>query len=153
MGWELTIYGDAGKPRGSMGHREQVCAHLAARLPGLKLAPVPQAFADHMKARLKELNLPYTPTLEGDYETPDLTIEFSCADSEVISDISATVRGNGNPFPALRSLCAGTSWVVIEDASGDDVLARVDHNSGWNRFKQWRDLSISKLAKRENPNA
>ena len=95
MGWELTIYGDGGKPPQPLGPREQVDAHLAARLPGLKLAPVPKAFADHMKAKLAKLNLSYAKTLEGCYETSELTIEFACNDSEIISNISATVRDFG----------------------------------------------------------
>jgi hypothetical protein len=152
MGWDLTINGDAGQPPGPMGTREQVREHFATRLPGLNLAPPPQAFADHMKAWFQELNMAYTPTLEGCYETPDFVIEFSCADEETISSLSATARGNGDPLPALRGLCAGTSWVVVEDASGKDVLAAADLISGWSRFKQWRDRAISKISKRKNPN-
>ena len=153
MGWELTIYGDGEKPPRSLGTREQVCAHLAARLPGLKLAPLPQAFADHMKAKLKELGVAYHPTLEGYYKTLDFVVEFSCTDAETISEMSANVRGNGDPLPVLRSLCAGTPWVVVEDASGQDVLAAAAPDSGWRRFKQWRDRGISTLSKREKPNA
>jgi hypothetical protein len=153
MGWELTIYGNAEKPHRPLGTREQVCAHFAARLPGLKLAPVPQAFADHMKDKLKERGLVYHPTLEGYYETAEFVVEFSCTDAEMILDVTANVRGNGDPLPALRGLCAGTSWMVVEDASGENVLAAADSRSGWARFKQWRDRSISMLARRENPNA
>jgi len=153
MGWELTIYGDAEKPPRPLGTREQVCAHFAARLPGLRLAPVPQAFADHMRAKLKELGLVYHPALEGCYETPDIVVEFSCTNAEIISAISANVRGNGDPLPALRRLCAGTSWTLVEDASGRDVLATLGAGTAWGRFNQWRDRSISALIKPEKSNA
>jgi hypothetical protein len=153
MGWELTIYGDAGKPARPLGTRERVCAHFASRLRGMKLAPEPQAFAQHMRAKLKEAGLTYHPKLEGCYETPGLTIEFSWIDDEVVSDISANVRGNGDPLPTLRSLCAGTPWVVVEDASGKDILGAAAPSGGWTRFKRWRDWCISALSERENPNA
>lgn len=153
MGWELTIYGDVERPPRPVGNREQVCAHFAARLPGVKLAPEPQAFADHMTAKLKEQGVGYHPTLVGYHETPEFVIEFSCTDAEIISDISANVRWSGNPLPVFRSLCAGTSWVVVEDASGEDLLAAADPSSGWRRFKQWRDRSMSMLSESEDADA
>lgn len=153
MGWELTLYGDAETPPRPLGTREQVCEHFSARLPGLRLAPVPQAFADHMKAKLRELGLVYHPTLEGRYEAPDFVVEFSCTDADMISNMTANVRGNGDPLPALRSLCVGTSWLLVEDASGEDVMASADSSGGWRRFKQWRERAISKLRKPANPDA
>jgi hypothetical protein len=126
MGWELSIRGNSSTAPQALGARQAVCEHFEVRLTGLKLNPWPQAFADHMKAKLAALGVPCVPRLEGNYNAGDLSIEFSCADAETILEMSANVRGNGNPLPALRALCAGTSWVVIEDATGNCVLDSVE---------------------------
>jgi hypothetical protein len=128
MGWELTIFGDASETPRPLGTRERVRAQLSDRLPGTQLAPVSPAFADHMKAKLQELGLPYTPTLEGCYQARDSTIELYCADVETIPKVSAIVRGSGDPRPALRGLCAGTTWIVVDDTSGKSILERDDRN-------------------------
>jgi hypothetical protein len=153
MGWELTIYGDASRPPRPVGTREEVCGHLSARLTGLRLAPQPRVFADHMKGRVQDLGLSYTPTLEGYYEAPDFVLEFSCPDTETISDIFVNVRGSGNPLPVLRGLCAGTSWVVVEDASGDHILNASGHSKRWDWFSRLRYWAISKHSSRAKSNA
>lgn len=153
MGWELTIRGDSSGAPAALGARDTVRGHFAARLPGVNLAPWTQAFQDHMRARSIALSVPYFSLLEGYYERDDLVIEFHCADAETIIEVSANVRGNSDPLPPLRALCSGTSWVIVEDATGQLILGEAEAGNACSKFKRWREQSISNLSKYEGPNA
>ena len=143
---ELTIAAYSRVGYTTLGSRDAVCGHLNERLPGAMLAPWPTEFYEHMKARMGDLGVPFIPRLEACFQGDGFQIEFSCADTEKIIELSANVRGDGDPLPALRRLCEGTDWIVFEDATGRSVLDGTDGARRWQAFRSWRrELQRTKL--------
>ena len=90
------------------------------------------------------------PWLEANLQGEDFSIRFYAVDGEMIVQIGAEVRGNGNPLPALRAIFENTGWSMIDDATNTpiELTSGIDPN-GWERFRKWRDKAIDKMTRSE----
>jgi len=143
MPWEVTIINGTPDSRKPLGTRDEVIAALASALPGVALRrppTPPQEFLDMMPQAVREAMT--RPKLEADFEHEDYSMQFYAADAPQILSINVEVRGNGDPLPSLRSVCADTSWSVLD--VGEDRLVDLEATdaSSWERFREWRDKSI-----------
>jgi hypothetical protein len=148
MPWELTIV-NAKDRQQPLGDRADVVARIAAALPGTLLqeapGPSPELIAE-MPPALREHFLRPRP-LSAFFEGVGFTIEFAAENEPLIRSLSADVRGDGNPVPALTALCRPNGWAVINIANGAVVDLTANESVAWNTFQAWRDKAIQDLSK------
>jgi hypothetical protein len=147
MPWEIRIVNGTADAPIPLGTREEVIAAFAEALPGLTLAPPPPPppeFLEAMPAALREIIL--RPKLEASFEAADLSIQFYADDAPLLHWVGGEVRGNGDPRPALASICAKRGWSALDisTASKLDLSPRGDA-PGWKRFQEWRDRAIREI--------
>jgi len=84
------------------------------------------------------------PTLVGDFESDDLSMQLSANDAPILFWVNGEVRGNGDPIPALEALCLSRGWSVIDSCNKSMVdLTSTSGSPGWERFRTWRDKAFS----------
>ncbi len=139
MPWEISlINGD--KPGGEpLGSREYVLSQLLKALPGAKLQGpprLPEEVLATMPPTLREsMN---RSQLEAVFEHADFSIQFSCIDSDPITFLNGEVRGDGDPLPALATLCEATGWSVWDAARETVVNFGDTDNNDWREFCELR---------------
>lgn len=144
MPWEISIINGTVEAPLPLGSREDVIAAFAESLPGVSLqrSPAPPAeILDQMPLCVREAML--RPSLEAEFDTDDLSIQFHTNDDPVLLWVNADVRGNGNPIPPLAALCQDRGWSVIDQADKSTVGLASSDAPAWERFRKWRDIAIN----------
>lgn len=144
MPWEISIINGTSENRMPLGPREDVIAAFADSLPGVQLqrrpTPPPELL-EQMPVVVREAVL--RPSLEADFESGDLSIQFYTNDEPILNWVNGEVRGNGDPIPALAALCLSRGWSVLDSSNRSVVdIASAIGSSGWERFCKWRDKVI-----------
>lgn len=83
-----------------------------------------------------------TPGLEGEFETGELSICFSARNMPLIYWLNIEVRGEGNPFPILDSICRPMGWVIQDSYDKQIVDLTSTDDSAWSRYCQWRNKAF-----------
>lgn len=145
MPWEISIINGTLENPKPLGSRQDVITAFADSLPGVALqrrpAPPPEIL-DQMPPVVREAML--RPSLEADFESEDLSIQFYANDEPTLHWVNGEVRGDGDPIPALAALCLNRGWSVIDSSDRSIVdLSSASGSSGWGLFCKWRDRVIS----------
>ncbi len=64
-------------------------------------------------------NLP--AKLNAVYTAENLMVRIYGFESQPLTRLHAEIRGNENPAPVLRQLCALNSWIALDDQSGTEI--------------------------------
>ncbi len=153
MPWELTISAGSGEP---LGDRQAVVDHISTALPSLQWFEQPplleqiKEIPDHPFHKLipawpPEIQASFARSkLLGDLEADDFSIQLYGFEEQPLLTLSVEVRGDGNPIPALASICVPKNWLATENGASQQIDFGADAE-GWQKFRDDRDTAIRTL--------
>jgi len=146
MSWDISIYSGSAPDSSLLGPQSEVIAKLIATLPGAHFG-LPPAPTDEMLAMMPPTirELAANPSLEGSFDHPDFSIQFSSFNDDPLRFINCDIRGNGDPIAALRALCESTGWQVWDSFESKQIDFTDLNENGWAAFCTWRDRAFSEL--------
>jgi hypothetical protein len=127
MPWEVTLQRIDGQP---MGELSALRTRIESAVPDIQYHTEPSGLerleaAKKMGVQFPDVlithfeNLP--AKLNAVYTAKNLMVRIYGFESQPLTRLHAEVRGNENPAPVLRQLCALNSWIAMDDQSGTDV--------------------------------
>jgi formate hydrogenlyase regulatory protein HycA len=142
MPWQCSVTSAAGTP---LGTRAEVVATLSAALPGIRWTEGPSSF-DELGGIPNHpfLQLPWTeeqravfslPKLTGTYDGDGFSLEVRGLESCPLTSFAVTARGEANLLAALRKVCRGGGWSLINGA-GERLDLDADPDAEWAAFRQ-----------------
>lgn len=127
MPWEVTLLRIDRQPMGELGSL-RTCIESA--VPDVQYHTEPSGlekleaakkmgveFPDVLRTHFE--NLP--AKLNAVYVAENLMVRIYGFESQPLTKLHAEIRGNENPVPVLRQLCALNSWIALDDQSGTNI--------------------------------
>ena len=142
MPCHLSVVSSESSP---FGTPDEVAARILAALPAVRWAEGPSTFGE-LGSILNHpfLQLPWTeeqqavfslPKRTGSYDGDNFGLEIYGLESCPLTSFSVTVRGEGNPLPALRRICLPHGWALVDDA-GQPLDLAADPAAEWEACRQ-----------------
>jgi hypothetical protein len=75
----------------------------------------------------------------GIYYDGQTSIEINMGDGNQVSSIMLHIRGDGNPFAFIVTICAHFGWYAIDGSTGDYMDVKNPPEESWERWKKYRD--------------
>ena len=154
MPWEVPV----SSPNDDvLGDHDSVVNRISAAVPGISWieeAPLFERIKDEPDHPLHALvpTLPeearalFTrPTLLGDFDGGQFSVQLYGFDSHPIRSIRVEVRGGGNPLPLLASICIPNGWIAVDDADRQEIDLGADAAAGWQRFRRYVDHAVRSI--------
>jgi hypothetical protein len=127
MPWEVTLQRIDRQP---MGELTVLRKCIESAVPGIQYHSEPSGlerleaakkmgveFPDVLRTHFE--NLP--AKLNAVYTAENLMVRVYGFETQPLTRLHAEIRGNENPAPVVRQLCAFNSWIALDDQSGSDI--------------------------------
>ena len=127
MPWEVTLLRIDRQP---MGELSSLRTCIESAVPDVQYHTEPSGlekleaakkmgveFPDVLRTHFE--NLP--AKLNAVYIAENLMVRIYGFESQPLTKLHAEIRGNENPVPVLRQLCALNSWIALDDQSGTNI--------------------------------
>ncbi len=147
MPWEVTLQRI---DRQSMGDLTVLRTCIETAVPDIQYHTEPSGlekleaakkmgveFPDVLRTHFE--NLP--AKLNAVYTAEGLMVRIYGFESQPLTRLHAEIRGNGNPGPVLRQLCALNSWIAMDDQSGATIELSDAAPKQWLDFLGYVDSS------------
>jgi hypothetical protein len=147
MPWTIIVSRTDGEPFGDI---DAVRAAIARQLPATKFWRDPSGAdkAAFLPEQHRQLFMQLVGNLPADerglFEGDGFTLELFLGSQPDVKSITVDVRGDGDPFPALRRLCEPLDWCVREPG-GELVELHHESAAGWHEFTRYRDHAVHEL--------
>jgi hypothetical protein len=145
MPWEVTLQRIDGQP---MGELAALRAGIESAIPGIQYHTEPSGLERLEAARKMGVEFPdvlrthfenLPAKLNAVFVTENLMVRIYGFESRPLTRLHAEIRGNENPAPVLRQLCALNSWIAVDDQSGTDIELSDASPKQWLNFLGYID--------------
>lgn len=107
--------------------------------------PPPLGDANEVRAQISKVlpNVDWKDPAWGVVEGNGWSIEFNHQRSGVSESVMLHVRGGGDPFPAIVSICKANGWVALDCSSGELINLESPSPKSWREFQGFRNQIVA----------
>jgi hypothetical protein len=121
---------------------------MADAPPDFKAVPLGEASEVRQRISTVLPQVDWTDPAWGTLDGEGFSIEFNTKAEGTIDGLMLHVRGNGDPLPAIGSLCRQNGWAALDMTTGDFLDAANPSRAGWDDFREFRDQIKSYIVAR-----